>query len=135
MSEPDTEAIAIALRDFFRANDHGAAAVYLFGSVARGSAGARSDVDIAVLYAMDPPATIEGLGLRVEGELEKVLGREVQVIVLNRASPDLVHRVLRDGRLVFEHDRSRRVRFEVQARNQYFDMQPILERYRKPPAA
>jgi len=32
---------------------------------------------------------------------------------------DLIHRVLRDGILVYEQDRSRRIRFEVQARNAY----------------
>jgi uncharacterized protein len=58
----------------------------------------------------------------------------VQVVVLNRASPDLVHRVLRDGRLVLDHDRSARIRFEVRSRNEYFDMAPIRALYRRYPA-
>jgi len=45
---------------------------------------------------------------------------------LNDAPPDLVHRVLRDGRLVLESDRTARVRFEVSARNAYFDVLPTL---------
>jgi hypothetical protein len=44
---------------------------------------------------------------------------------------DLVHRILVEGILVHERDRSRRIAFEVRARNEYFDMLPILERYRK----
>jgi hypothetical protein len=65
------------------------------------------------------------------GELERRLGCAVDLIVLNRASADLIHRVLRDGDLVHERDSSARIRFEVQARNEYFDMQPIRSQYRE----
>lgn len=50
---------------------------------------------------------------------------------LNGAPADLVHRVLRDGVLVHEADRSGRIRFEVAKRNEYFDLLPILRRYRR----
>ena len=53
------------------------------------------------------------------------------MVALNRASPDLVHRVLRDGRLVLGCDRSARIRFEVRSRNEYFDMEPIRRLYRR----
>jgi hypothetical protein len=52
-------------------------------------------------------------------------------VILNDASPDLVHRVLRDGLLAFESDRSARIRFEVHARNEYFDLLPVLNDYRR----
>jgi hypothetical protein len=55
----------------------------------------------------------------------------VQVVVLNTAPPDLIHRVLRDGKLVLDRDPSIRIAFEIKARNEFFDMQPILDRYRK----
>jgi hypothetical protein len=42
-----------------------------------------------------------------------------------------VHRVLRDGVLLLDHDRSARIAFEVRSRNEYFDLLPILERYRR----
>jgi len=51
--------------------------------------------------------------------------------VLNLAPVDLIHRVLRDGKLILEVDRSARVRFEVQKRNEFFDLQPIVRRYRQ----
>lgn len=69
----------------------------------------------------------------IESELECLLGRPVQVVALNRASPDLIHRVLRDGRLVLDLDRSARIRFEVRSRNQYFDMAPVRRLYRRYP--
>lgn len=108
-----------------------AVAVYVFGSVARGSAGPRSDVDVGVLMDEPPPSTLMGPRLSIEGRLEQALGRPVDVIILNSAPADLVHRVLRDGELVLERDRGRRIRFEVARRNEYFDLQPLRDAYRR----
>ena len=55
----------------------------------------------------------------------------VQVVLLNDAPVDLVHRVLRDGELLLERDRAARIRFEVRARSLYFDLQPMLTEYRR----
>ena len=62
------------------------------------------------------------------------LAARVDVVVLNSAPSDLVHRVLRDGILVLERDRAARVRFEVRSRNDYFDMLPIRNACRHPRA-
>ena len=118
------------LRSFFEADPRGAIAVYLFGSVARAEARADSDVDIGILFAADPPATLAAPQFALEVELEHVLEMPVQVVALNRASSDLVHRVLRDGRLILDLDRSTRIRFEVRSRNEYFDMAAIRALYR-----
>ena len=116
---------------YFGREGEGVVCAYVFGSVGRGEAQPGSDVDVAVLLDAAPPATLAGCGLRLEGELERALGREVDLVVLNRAPVDLVHRVLRDGVLAFEADAAARVRFEVRARNVYFDLRPILDRYRR----
>jgi predicted nucleotidyltransferase len=126
-----TASIEQALRKFFASRPAGIVAAYLFGSVARGTAGAGSDVDVAVLYEAAPPATIEGLPLDLENAIHQVVARPVQVIVLNTAPVSLVHRVLRDGVLVLDRAPSARIRFEVRARNEFFDLQPILARYRR----
>jgi predicted nucleotidyltransferase len=104
---------------------------YLFGSQARGRAGPASDIDLAILLANDPPPTLAGLQLDLADRLSAELGRQVDLVVLNRAPVDLIHRVLREGELVFERDRAARVRFEVRARNEYFDLLPHLQRYRR----
>ena len=111
-----------------------AVAVYLYGSEARGAATAASDIDLAVLYARPPERTLDALPLTIESDLERILGRPVQIVVLNHAPADLVHRVLRDGRLLVDRDRATRIRFEVRARNEFFDLALIRERYRRPVA-
>lgn len=107
------------------------AAAYLFGSVARGTAGPGSDVDVGLLYRVPPGAGLLEQPFAREGELSARLGRPVQLVLMNGAPPDLVHRILRDGILLFENDRSARIAFEVRARNEYFDLLPILRQYRK----
>lgn len=133
----DAATIERSLCDFFAASPaaaEGIVTAYLFGSVARGEAGAASDVDVAVLTGAGPPPGLAGLYLRLQGELERRLGVPVQVTVLDRAPVDLIHRVLRDGRLLLDRNPSRRIAFEVKARREFFDLQPILRRYRRMPA-
>ena len=117
----------------FAARNENATAVYLFGSIARGEGRPNSDVDVAVLYGKPVEAGLAGLKLALAGDLEERLGRRVDLVVLDSQPPDFVHRVLRDGLLVVENNRSARIRFEVNARNQYFDVLPMLRRYRRPP--
>ena len=108
-------------------------AAYLFGSVARGTHGPDSDVDVAVLMERSPEPTLDGFPFDLEAKLEAILSRPTEIVVLNDAPADLVHRVLRDGRLIVDRNPSRRIRFEVQARNEYFDLVPYLKRYRRQP--
>ena len=128
---PDAEELLRQLREFFADHHAGLVCVYLYGSVARGEARQQSDVDLAVLYAEDPPPTFDGLGLSLGSTLERRLGRPVDLVVLNQACVDLVHRILRDGKLVYDSDPSARIRFEVHARNAYFDLLPYLRQYRR----
>lgn len=119
------------IASFFEEDSRGAVAVYVFGSVARGDATPTSDVDVAVLFETMPTATISGPVLALEGELERRLRRPVDLVALNSASADLIHRVLRDGVLILDRDRGRRIKFEVAKRNEYFDLEPIRRAYRR----
>ncbi|HJX62520.1 MAG TPA: nucleotidyltransferase domain-containing protein [Polyangia bacterium] len=129
----DRDRIAQEITRVFVARNENAAAVYLFGSVGRGEGGPNSDVDVAVLYGRRVEAGLAGLKLALAGDLEERISRRVDLVVLDSQPPDLVHRVLRDGLLVIENNRSARIRFEVNARNEYFDVLPMLRRYRRPP--
>jgi predicted nucleotidyltransferase len=124
----DPATIETRLREILtaRAGQEGSAAAYLFGSVARGTAGPDSDVDVGVLYSEDPPLSLDGLGREIENEL----GLRIRCVDLNRAAPELVFRILNGSDLLFEGDRQARVRFEVQSRNEYWDFEPVLRLYR-----
>lgn len=106
-------------------------AAYLFGSVARGTDRPSSDVDVAILLQTPPSGELDGVRFSLEGDLERALGRPCQIVLLNDAPVDLVHRVLRDGKLLVDRDRSARIAFEVRARNEYFDLLPVLRLYRR----
>lgn len=110
-------------------------AVYLFGSRARGSARPDSDVDVGVLLS---PGVLRGWPLpelSIQTALEELCPLPFDVVSLADAPPDLVHRVLRDGQLVHESDRRRRIDFVIRTRNEFWDVEPILERYRRPASA
>ncbi len=106
---------------------------WLFGSVARGTDRTSSDVDVAVLSASGsvPFERVSDLS----AELGIDLGRDVQIVDLHDAPPDLVHRVLRDGVLLLDRDRAKRIGFEVRVRNLYFDLSRVWLEYRRVQAA
>jgi len=122
------------LRSVVEAATDEVVAVYLYGSRARGTSRPGSDLDLAVLLQHAPPATLTSPARDVEDAVERSFRIPTQAVVLNTAPADLVHRVLRDGVLLLDRDRATRIRFEVQARNEYFDLAPLRRLYRRLPA-
>lgn len=120
------------LRAYFADRD-GVVAAYLFGSVARGGDRQGSDVDVGVLLESGRPQSIEDFAVLsdMQDELQDRLRVEVDVVALNGAAPDFLHRVLRDGELLVEHDHRARMLFELHARMEYFDILPTLQLYRR----
>ena len=109
-------------------------AVYLYGSYARGTATDESDIDLGLLLNAPPAPTLSNVVRDVEAAVERLVGKPVEAVALNRAAPDLVHPVLRDGVILVDRDKSARIRFEVRARNEYFDLAPLRRLYRSVPA-
>jgi predicted nucleotidyltransferase len=130
----ETPDLSHALRAVLEAAPPDVLAVYLYGSRARGTSKPGSDLDLALLLAAPPAATLRGLARDVEAAVERAVRIPVEAVVLNRAPADLVHRVLRDGVLVLDRDRAARLLFEVRARNEYFDLAPLRRLYRRMPA-
>jgi predicted nucleotidyltransferase len=70
--------------------------VYLFGSAARATARPDSDVDVAILFPQTQASTLEAQPYGLARDLERYLGKPVDMVVLNSAPADLRIRVLRD---------------------------------------
>jgi len=107
-------------------------AACVFGSYAKGKAGEASDIDVALL--IEPPnagfSPIEH-SLRYCVELEGMLHKRVDVVLLNAAPPILRHQILREGVLVFERDKSRVRRFIGDALVEFYDEIVLLEAVQK----
>jgi len=103
---------------------------YLFGSMATGSAGAHSDVDVAV-YVEDArrPASPFGYVADLTAALMSALRTDrVDVVVLNEAPPLLYHRVIRDGIRILARDLAATTTREGRALSRYCDFVPQLEK-------
>ncbi len=101
------------------ARDPRVEAVWGFGSRARGEAGPRSDVDLAVLLDRTPSLRDE---LRLRAEVVEELRRDdVDLAVLNLAPPLLRYEAVAAGRRLFARDEETADRFEERAARECFD--------------
>ena len=98
----------------------------VFGSRARGTAHAGSDVDVALDFGRGRRPGVYELGAIVT-RLEEASGQSVDVVVLEDAPPGLAYRVFRDGVEVLVRDRSALVERKARAILEYLDYRPIEE--------
>ena len=99
---------------------------YLFGSFAKGTDSHSSDVDVALLLADDTgPDTHTDLAGRYQGNLSELLGREVDVVILNEAPPFLKFQIFRHGQRLFDRDQKRSGHFIAVSLIEYFDFEPL----------
>jgi predicted nucleotidyltransferase len=93
-------------------------AAWFFGSVATGSAGPLSDVDVAVLGAA-------GMSLderaRLTVELSRAVGRSCDVVTVERASPVLAKAIIDTGRRLLCRDADAADAWEDFALRRYLD--------------
>lgn len=105
---------------------------YLFGSYTKGSVNKLSDVDIAVLLKKDVgPKEYLDIRLDLIYRLGKVLDADVDVVVLNQASPLLNQQVIKYGEVVYEESPRVRIGFETRACLEYLDAKPLLDFHTK----
>ena len=103
---------------------------YLFGSHARGQAQPHSDIDVAVYVDEEREAgRAWGYQAQLTTDLMVALGtNDVDVVVLNRASILLYHRVLRDGVRILSRDLRATTTRAGDALSRYFDFLPQMEK-------
>lgn len=103
-------------------SEPGLSAMWVFGSVAKGLARADSDVDLG--YLGESPTARESLRanrIEISGRLAVALGRDVQLVDLERADTALRMQVFRDGRPLFDRDPQRTRRLIERTLMEWFD--------------
>ncbi|MDA8106896.1 MAG: nucleotidyltransferase domain-containing protein [Nitrospiraceae bacterium] len=113
--------IQAAVVDYFAKNKN-VLLVFHFGSSQTGPITQASDVDLGVLFTgeVDPfelASMREGLSLRIR--------KDVDLVVLNGASPIIGMQVLKKGRLLFARDMKVYHRFYAETVDQYDDLKQI----------
>jgi predicted nucleotidyltransferase len=110
------------------AADSAIAAVYLFGSHARGTATKVSDIDIAVLFhAAIAPSRYFDLRLEYIVHIMEIMRTErVDVVILNKAPLHLAYNIISRGILLLDRDRRQRVAFEADRIGRFLDFKPFL---------
>lgn len=84
--------------------------VYLFGSVVSGNIHSESDVDIGIYFVPKTSELEYESNAEYENEdalwldLEKIIGKKTDMVVLNRAPVTLVYSVLQNGQKIFARD-------------------------------
>lgn len=96
----------------------------VFGSSARGTAHAASDLDVAV--GLKTLASFGALELGdLIARLELSAGRPVDLVVLDEAPAGLAYRVFRDGVVIVEKNHRALVERKTRAILEYLDFRPI----------
>ncbi|OLE25669.1 MAG: hypothetical protein AUG49_10230 [Catenulispora sp. 13_1_20CM_3_70_7] len=99
----------------------GVVVAYLYGSHARGHAGALSDVDVALLLDGDDDEQQLELTAAIT---HAVAPARADVVILNDSPAALSYRVLRDGKVLVSRDNQARVEHWVRTVDRYLDMAP-----------
>jgi predicted nucleotidyltransferase len=100
----------------------------VFGSSARGDAHAASDIDVAVGFGDHARRHARRSALEIGSMvsvLEDAVGRSVDLVLLDEASPGLAFRVFRDGEPVLVRDRAALVERKARAILEYIDFEPV----------
>src|SRR5690242_19400201 len=99
-------------------------AAVVFGSAANGRLRPESDLDLALLFA-DDGVPDEMATLELRAALEQRAGRDVDLVVLNRASTILAFQVAKKGRLILCRDPRAYQRYIVRLISEYADFKRI----------
>ncbi|HUE84881.1 MAG TPA: nucleotidyltransferase domain-containing protein [Vicinamibacterales bacterium] len=98
----------------------------VFGSTARGTSHALSDVDVAIGTTADAPLGTLDIG-ELTSRLEAAAGRAVHLVVLNDAPPGLAYRVFKDGTPLLIRDTAAFKSRLARAILEYLDFRPVEE--------
>ena len=120
------EAARAALIDILAA-EPAVVAAYIFGSLARGTAGPLSDIDVGLLMG-DPEEAAPVCDPTMDALCRRLRTSNVDVVSLAEAPMPLRYRAVRDGLLVIRRDAAAVERFITETVLQYLDFKPVRDR-------
>jgi len=112
----------VSMLEPFLARRKGIHLVFLFGSAVSRRVHPASDVDIGIFFGPVPNVSEVSA---LTAELSSLLRKEVDLVVLNHASPILKMQVLKTGVLILARDLKVYHQFFVDTVNQYDDLKRI----------
>jgi len=93
--------------------------VYLFGSFLVGDVHQESDLDIAVLFKNKSDLQEQ---IKLQNDLTRLCGYEVDLAILNGASPIFIRQVIDKGKEVYCGDNKSKNLFIIRVLNEYDDL-------------
>lgn len=100
---------------------------YIFGSRATGKVHPESDLDIAI-YLKEPLKDYTEKKFELIDLISALTDKnEIDLVILNEASPLVVHSVVSTGKLLFSKNEEKRVQFIVKNLKEYLDLEIQLK--------
>lgn len=97
----------------------------LFGSHARGTAGAQSDIDLGLRLGAEEPGALD----RMLAQLERATARTIDVVLLDSAPPLVRFEIARDGVPLVERAPHAWPEFRAQAMLDWWEWAPFAEKF------
>lgn len=120
--------ISRKIRKYFSGKPE-ALSVILYGSQASGITRPDSDVDVAVLLKSGRSSKSFEKKLEYQADLEDILGKDVDVVILNDADLFLAQQAITKGRTVFERDREKSNQLKWRLMRLWWDFIPTKRVY------
>jgi hypothetical protein len=98
---------------------------YLFGSQANEKARPNSDVDVAILVNNRQRMDHLELEIRFRSDLEKLMKKEVDVVIMNHADPFLKQQIYSNGKCIFSRNRKEHEGLKWRHVREYWDFIPL----------
>jgi hypothetical protein len=102
---------------------------YIFGSMVKGGVNKRSDYDIAIYFAKDPRKLPGWTVFQLEAEIEREIGAETQIIILNGLdAPVFAFEIISEGMVLVDKKPKKRILYEASILRRYHDWHYFLKR-------
>lgn len=126
----DREKIMSKLKKYFLNKDD-VIAVYVFGSLIKGTYNENSDIDLSLMLEnkkIRDKLNAFNMKLKIKDDLENLLSCEVDIVFFSQVGFKLQQQIIK-GKLIKGKNNKQRIRREQKAIDQYLDMRYFYDMY------